>query len=224
MLLFHVMYFGIGRFSFCSYATRIFTSALVSKGQISVCNICPILKPALYKYHIIIKLVINSELSWNRSITATDLYAECVFIRITDCSWNQIHWEASPLESFYIVAHHSLGNKYDFKYQICGWGRFVMWVGQVRHVGGAGSSCGWGKFVMWVGQVRHVVGQVRHVGGAGSSCGWGRFVSRGTFPCNFIHINDCSLSKIHWETSSFGVFLLLRATFQGSNKSRISNM
>ena len=54
MLLFHVMYFGIGRFSFCSYATRIFTSALVSKGQISVCNICPILKPALYKYHIII--------------------------------------------------------------------------------------------------------------------------------------------------------------------------
>ena len=54
MLLFHVMYLGIGRFSFCSYATRIFTSALVSKGQISVCNICPILKPALYKYHIII--------------------------------------------------------------------------------------------------------------------------------------------------------------------------
>ena len=57
MLLFHVMYFGIGRFSFCSYATRIFTSALVSKGQISVCNICPILKPALYKYHIIIIII-----------------------------------------------------------------------------------------------------------------------------------------------------------------------
>ena len=54
MLLCHVMYFGIGRSSFCSYATRIFTSALVSKGQISVCNICIILKPALYKYHIII--------------------------------------------------------------------------------------------------------------------------------------------------------------------------
>ena len=58
MLLFHVMYFGIGRFSFCSYATRTFTSVLVIKGQISVCNICPILKPALYKYHIII--IINS--------------------------------------------------------------------------------------------------------------------------------------------------------------------
>ena len=58
MLLFHVMYFGIGRFSFCSYATRIFTSALVSKGQISVCNICPILKSALYKYHIIILLLL----------------------------------------------------------------------------------------------------------------------------------------------------------------------
>ena len=57
MLLFHVMYFGIGRFSFCSYATCIFTSALVSKGQISVCNICPILKPALYKYHIIIIII-----------------------------------------------------------------------------------------------------------------------------------------------------------------------
>ena len=57
MLLFHVMYFGIGRFSFCSYATRIFTSALVSKGQISVWNICPILKPALYKYHIIIQQI-----------------------------------------------------------------------------------------------------------------------------------------------------------------------
>ena len=57
MLLFHVMYFGIGRFSFYSYATRIFTSALVSKGQISVCNICPILKPALYKYHIIIIII-----------------------------------------------------------------------------------------------------------------------------------------------------------------------
>ena len=56
MLLFHVMYFGIGRFSFCSYATRIFTSALVSKGQISVCNICPILKPALYKYHTLLLL------------------------------------------------------------------------------------------------------------------------------------------------------------------------
>ena len=61
MLLFHVMYFGIGRYSFCSYATRIFTSALVSKGQISVCNICPILKPALYKYHIII-FIINIDL------------------------------------------------------------------------------------------------------------------------------------------------------------------
>ena len=60
MLLFHVMYFGIGRFSFCSYATRIFTSALVSKGQISVCNICPILKPALYKYHIIILLWVKN--------------------------------------------------------------------------------------------------------------------------------------------------------------------
>ena len=58
MLLFHVMYFGIGRFSFCSYATRIFTSALVSKGQISVCNICPILKPALHKYHVIIIIII----------------------------------------------------------------------------------------------------------------------------------------------------------------------
>ena len=49
--------FGIGRFSFCSYATRIFTSALVSKGQISLCNFCPILKPALYKYHIIIIII-----------------------------------------------------------------------------------------------------------------------------------------------------------------------
>ena len=65
MLLFHVMYFKIGRFSFCSYATRIFTSALVSKGQICVCNICPILKPALYKYHIII-IIININLHvWN---------------------------------------------------------------------------------------------------------------------------------------------------------------
>ena len=58
MLLFNVMYFGIGRFSFCSYATCIFISALVSKGQISVCNICPILKPAIYKYHIIIIIII----------------------------------------------------------------------------------------------------------------------------------------------------------------------
>ena len=58
MLFFHVMYFGIGRFSFCLYATRILTSALVSKGQISVCNISPILKPALYKYHIIIIIII----------------------------------------------------------------------------------------------------------------------------------------------------------------------
>ena len=60
MLLFHVMYFGIGTFSFCSYATRIFTSALVRKGQISVCNICPILKPAIYKYHIIIIIIITT--------------------------------------------------------------------------------------------------------------------------------------------------------------------
>ena len=30
----------------------------MSKGQIAVCDICPILKPALYKYHFIIIVII----------------------------------------------------------------------------------------------------------------------------------------------------------------------
>ena len=47
LLLFHAMYHEISRFSFCLYATRVFTLMLVSKGQISIWNICPILKLAL---------------------------------------------------------------------------------------------------------------------------------------------------------------------------------
>ena len=34
------------------------SDTFASKGQISVCNICPILKPALYKYHIIIIIIL----------------------------------------------------------------------------------------------------------------------------------------------------------------------
>ena len=41
-----------------SYVTCTFASALVSKGQISIWHICLILKLALYKYHIIILLVL----------------------------------------------------------------------------------------------------------------------------------------------------------------------
>ena len=74
MLLFHVMYFGIGRFSFCSYATRTFTSALVSKGQISVCNICPILKPALYKYHIIIIIILHWKIQFLYNIEILNVH------------------------------------------------------------------------------------------------------------------------------------------------------
>ena len=42
-----------------SYVTCTFASALVSKGQISICHICLILKLALYKYHIIIIILIT---------------------------------------------------------------------------------------------------------------------------------------------------------------------
>ena len=41
-----------------SYVTCTFASALVSKGQISIWHICLILKLALYKYHIIIIIII----------------------------------------------------------------------------------------------------------------------------------------------------------------------
>ena len=54
MLSFHAMHHGMNTFSFCWYVTRILTSALVSKGEISAWNICRILKLALYKYRIII--------------------------------------------------------------------------------------------------------------------------------------------------------------------------
>ena len=46
-----------------SYVTCTFASALVSKGQISIWHICLILKLALYKYHIIIIIIIGWELS-----------------------------------------------------------------------------------------------------------------------------------------------------------------
>ena len=41
-----------------SYVTCTFASALVNKGQISIWHICLILKRALYKYHIIIILLL----------------------------------------------------------------------------------------------------------------------------------------------------------------------
>ena len=39
--------------------------ALVSKGQISIWHICLILKLALYKYHIIIIIIMRNKLQWN---------------------------------------------------------------------------------------------------------------------------------------------------------------
>ena len=42
-----------------SYVTCTFASALVSKGQISIWHICLILKLALYKYHIIIIIIMH---------------------------------------------------------------------------------------------------------------------------------------------------------------------
>ena len=58
MLSFHATYHGIGRCSVCGFVTVIFTSALVSKGQISIWYICLVWKLALYKYYIIIIVII----------------------------------------------------------------------------------------------------------------------------------------------------------------------
>ena len=145
MLLFHTMYHGIGKSFFCGYATYIFTPALVSKGHIARRHICPVLKLAVYRYHIAISIIATQSgmlMDAKYATDINDLELKNAFSQKAHSVWFELqllHWSLVPVELIpflillkfsYCTNHTSYGN---YKLKLCMCAKDKLWAHVQNH-------------------------------------------------------------------------------------------